>query len=138
MGYKSPQAYALFLRASSIAPADSTTYYFGNATLAWTTVANACRVYILKTGIVRAIQFVFQADGGATAEDVTFILRKNNTTDYAITTSGLNAPVNYIANLALAIPVIAGDYFEIKVMTPAWVTNPTGVTTAGNVLIECE
>jgi hypothetical protein len=66
------------------------------------------------------------------------VIRLNNTTDYALATVQMNAANVLLANYALDIPVVAGDYILLKITTPAWVTNPTGCFIGGSILIECE
>ena len=141
MPYKSPKVYTLNIRAIHLIDEIriSTDYFFGNAGLAWSTSANLAKIWIPKSGTIRAVQAWFYAMGSGTAEDVIVVIRKNNTTDYAfLATLHLNAASVLGSSYTLNIPVAAGDYIEFKVTTPAWVTNPTAISTSGNVLIECD
>jgi hypothetical protein len=63
-------------------------------------------------------------------------IRVNNTTDYLIESLTLANSNRVWANDALNIPVVAGDYIEIKEVQPAWVTNPATVTRTGVLYIE--
>jgi hypothetical protein len=60
----------------------------------------------------------------------------NNTTDYLIETIGASASERIFNNESLNIPVVSGDYFEIKAINPTWVTNPLTTIFGGNVVIE--
>jgi hypothetical protein len=139
MGYKSPTCYSLNIMSSTTAPLDSTTYYFGAFNQGWTTSTPIRRIYIPRAGrITRVVLYMFALTTAGTAEDIVIVIRKNDTTDYTFSTVGLANASRFFSNYALDIPVIAGDYIELKVTTPAWVTNPDGVYTYGSLFIETE
>jgi len=133
------QGYSLnsYLGSVTLAPADATTYYFGGAfTNALTTTAAIRRLYIPKSGTIKAAYVTFSQTAG-TAETSTISIRLNNTTDTTITASVVNnAGVTTFNNTGLSIAVVEGDYIEIKWVTPTWATNPTAVIC--NVLIYIE
>jgi hypothetical protein len=136
MGYLGPGGYSLRLHHSSTSPLDSTTYYFGGTNNAWTTTTTRSRVYIPQSGIIRIINYFFTCTSG-TNENLEFYIRINGTTDYAVDTAfPISANEVVVSNYNLAIPVQAGDYLEIKVVTPAWVTNPTGILGGGHIIIQ--
>lgn len=121
------------------APADATTYYFGNDIVTpINTVPDNRRVYIPVTGtIVYARVTFFNTGTLGTAETSTISLRLNNTTDTAISALVTNnALYTNFVNTALTIAVVDGDYFELKWTTPTWVTNPTGVSPRWEILIQ--
>jgi hypothetical protein len=64
-----------------------------------------------------------------TGESGTLAIRKNNTTDYTISTGVLmNAANVYVQATGLSgASFVSGDYFELKFTTPTWATNPTNV-----------
>jgi hypothetical protein len=113
---------------ASSSPADGTTYYFGAFPhLALSTTAANQRLYIMRAGTVVAAD-VFMVCTTGTSEASTMSFRLNNTTDTTISAAvALNATPFHVQNVALSIAVAVGDYFEIKWVTPTWVTNPTGV-----------
>ena len=64
----------------------------------------------------------------ASTEDSTLAIRLNDTTDYTLTSVlKYNANGGYYPLPSQSIAVAAGDYIVAKWITPAWVTNPTGV-----------
>jgi hypothetical protein len=120
--------YTLTANSPSLGDADSTTYYFGAPyTITKGTVAASRRVYIPKAGTIKNIYLLGTCTAG-TSESVAFYLRLNNTTDTTISTTVDMSASPYTANATgLSVAVVAGDYFEIKEVTPAWVTNPTAI-----------
>ena len=125
--------YTLPVHAASFDPADSQNYYFGclphygpdtNAT------RHATRIQF--TGTITNAFIRWYAGGAAgTNENVSVYIRLNNTTDYLIATVGDTNAAKTFINDALSIAVAANDMIEIKIVTPAWVTNPIGVRTGG-------
>lgn len=117
---------------TSVSPADSTSYAF-NPFPAFglaTTMANH-RTYIQRAGKIVAVRIFGVCVSPGTTENSTVSFRLNDTTDTTITsTLAMNASPLTVANTALSIAVVVGDYFTIKIATPAWVTNPTGVSIA--------
>jgi len=136
---QTPHVYTLKFAPSTIDPADSKNYYIGGNAYGWIDgVGGIGRIYFPRDGIIRAVAIYVYCTVVASAENVAFSLRVNNTTDYSINaTVHLNTASTLVANYALSIPVAVTDYFEIKVVTPAWATNPTGVFVGGHALIEC-
>lgn len=119
---------ASFINAS---PADSTVYYFGafgDASIPTTTNAIR-RVYIAKAGILVRAEITLRATGTAgSSETTTFAFRLNDTSDTTLSTAvTMTNSVYHESVTGLSVTVAAGDYFEIKMTTPAWVTNPTAV-----------
>lgn len=133
-----PKGYALqFAEPPSLNPADATTYFFGGQpSLAAVTTADVARITIPRAGTVRRIDLSARILGVAgTTETSTISFRLNNTTDTTITaTLNMSASVNVSATVS--ITVAAGDYFEIKWLTPTWVTNPTTVGFFGVVYVD--
>jgi hypothetical protein len=125
--------------STNLNPADTTTYYYGCfPSIAASTTAASARCYIPKAGTVKAIYGNFWNNGTlGSAETSTINFRVNNATDTVIS-AGVqnNALVTTFSNSSLSIAVVAGDYFEIKWVTPTWATNPTQVRLAGVIYIE--
>lgn len=132
--------YALQFSGSIAAPADATTYYFGanyfDAVVSST--AGLAKIRIPKAGTIKSCYIEVRNRGTAgTTEVSTISIRLNNTTDTTVSAVLITSTVpNAFSNAALAIAVIAGDYIEIKWVTPTWVTNPTNVDIFGCVYIE--
>lgn len=140
-GIMLPGGYALQVGGPTTvaAPADATTYFFGQTMINnLDTTGDRKRIYIPRSGVVRAIYCTFQQTAGS-AETSTISFRLNNTTDTTISSAVVNnvTGLTVVSNLSLAIPVIGGiDYFELKWVTPTWATNPTNFTFSGLVWIE--
>jgi hypothetical protein len=121
--------YVTTVNIKNVAPADSSTYFLSPyaETTGLVTVAANCKSRVARTGRIVAVYL----DGACTtgsAENSTFSLRLNDTTDTTISSVvTFNATPFSFSNTALAIAVTAGDFINIKWATPAWVTNPTGV-----------
>lgn len=114
---------------------DGTTYYVGGFPLIQTTV-DLCRVYIPKAGTIKAAYINTYATTAGTNEDISVYIRLNNTSDTLIQTVGAATNERLFSNAALSIAVVAGDYIEIKVVCPTWVTNPATWRFGGSIYIE--
>ena len=127
-----------FLAGNLAAPADSTTYYMGCLAAAPSSTAALARVYIQKAGSIKLGRFTVRNTGtGGTTETSTVSVRLNNTTDTEISAAvTTDQTFQSFTSGALAVAVAAGDYVEIKWVTPAWVTNPTNLLLAGQLYIE--
>lgn len=128
-----------FFGNTQSSPADSTTYYFGNApAAAIDTNATWYRVYVPKTGTIKAVYGNLHTAGTAgSGESNSIYVRINNTTDLTVTTSRTTNNVsNPFSATGLSQAVTAGDYLEIKWVTPAWATNPTNIRGSAVVYIE--
>jgi hypothetical protein len=119
-------------------PADATTYYFGSFPhLALTATQGTNRIYIPRAGKITKVYvwFVINSVLGS-AETSTLYIRLNTATDTTISSSlNMSGPALY-SNTALGITVAAGDFVEMKWVTPTWATNPQGVICAGWIYVE--
>ena len=120
--------YCLNAQLTATGPADSTTYYSDYANQGVTT-ADRVRTYIPQSGtITKCYLSVVTAGTLGTTETSTLSIRLNNTSDTTVTSSLANDALTIgYSNTALSIAVVAGDYIQLKWVTPAWVTNPTNV-----------
>jgi len=127
MGYIREPSYVLQACLSNVSPSDSSSYLIGNPSYL-TTTGYFVQIYIPRSGIIRHVYVRwFHTTQDCTAEDTSFYIRKNNTTDSgAIYTGTMEnaAGVQSVSNLNFAVS--EGDYIHLKMVTPAWVTNPTG------------
>jgi hypothetical protein len=128
--------YTIAVQSLASSPADNVINYFGANPRAVTTTANVSQVYIPRTGTIKAAYITGYAGTAGTAEAWIMLLRKNNTTDYNITTVATNTSQRVFINAQMNVPVSAGDYFEIKTLNPPWVTNPLTSTFGGHIYIE--
>jgi hypothetical protein len=88
---------------------------------------------------VRVIQLSFWNSGGVgTAETSSVFIRLNGNVggETLAATVTNNLPNTAILNNTLSIPVLAGDYFEIRWATPTWATRPRNVRLAVTVFVE--
>lgn len=114
-------------------PADGATYFLanGSTTIAITASGNAqSRFYATMTCNITIVYGQVRVTGTlGTTENSTLSIRKNNTTDTTVTsTLQLNSATVDFSNTGLSIALAAGDYFELKLATPTWSTNPTTVS----------
>lgn len=119
-------------------PNDATNYFGGGQIQSSGTTAGVSRIYIPKTGTIKACYIVFDNSGTVgSAETSTISIRLNNTTDYTISSLVTNdARPTVFSNTSMSVSVTAGDYIEIKWITPTWATNPTSVRISGTIYIE--
>lgn len=128
----------------TLAPADSTTYY-SNAT-ADTTASFSTNIAVYQcqipiTGTIKECSIVVFNNNSPTAEASTLYLRNLTTsTDYqlskAVTFNAANGVWKPLAlTTGLSIPLVAGNNYSIKLVTPAWTTNPTSIRIAVNLSI---
>lgn len=117
-------------------PADSTTYFVGAAQVAaiGTTYA-ATAVQVPHAGTVVGVTISVTCVAG-TAEDVAHYVRVNDTTDSAVVNIDYDATYKTGYSGSLSVPVAAGDTLALKIVTPAWATNPTGLRVWATVTIE--
>lgn len=121
-------------------PADGLTYFLGSSqsmAAAPSTTAARRRVYVSSARTITEIDFQAFTTVAASGESVQVYLRLNNTTDTTLSTTmtwnaGANS-YNLLRVTGLSIALAADDYWEIKIVCPTWVTNPTGVTVQGTV-----
>ena len=131
------QGYAINVQSLAISPADGGTYYFGTTAKAAQSTVGSGKTYIRKGGTIKIVEietYALTAAGGNEAGSV--YLRLNNATDYLIQTVSVAAAERVFVNTGLSIPVSPGDFFEMKMVCPTWVTNPTGMSIGGYVYLE--
>lgn len=119
-----------------LSPADATTYYFSTfPSFGLATALAAHKLWIPRTGKIIRIDIAGYCTTGS-AETSTFSLRLNDTTDTTIdSTTVFNASPFVFTNSSLGIAVTAGDYVNVKWVTPTWVTNPTNVSMRAQIFI---
>jgi len=114
------------------APLDATTYYAGTRNTFETTQSRPQSwLYIPINCTLNAVygRVVIAGTLGSN-ENVSIYARVNNTTDTALTTtSQWTTNPTLITATSIGLSLSAGDYIQIKIVTPTWATNPTTVTT---------
>lgn len=125
-----------FVQNTSSPPASGGTNYFGAYPKGLVTTAGISKVYVLKNGIITKANINCYSGTAGTNENWSLYIRLNNTTDYLIETIGLATNERTFNNESLEIPVLSGEYFELKAVNPPWGTAPATTTFAGNILIK--
>jgi len=134
--------YTIPLGSAATNPADSTTYYMGQpAGMTWNTTSTNRQIKIPIAGTLKCVMLHITNNAGTQGsnENVSFYARLNDTTDTTITTtaqmnqaSGISTQIN---TCGLTTAVAAGDNMNLKIVTPAFATNPTAVIVNANLLI---
>lgn len=113
-------------------PTDGSTYFLSLNVLTTFTASGAgsTRFYFGSSRtITTCYGIAFVAGTLGSSENVSIIIRKNNTSDTTVTsTLQLTSASNSFNNTGLSISLVAGDYIEVKMVNPTWATNPTSVT----------
>ena len=89
-----------------------------------------------KSGTIKIAEVYCYSGTAGTAEAWSLYVRLNNTTDTLIATLSVSASERVFSNAVLSIPVVAGNYFEIKSIQPTWATNPLTTIYGGYVYVE--
>lgn len=112
----------------NLSPADATTYYFSPYhTVGLVTSVTSHKTWIQRAGLITRIEIQGSCTVGS-SETSTISFRLNDTTDTTISsTLAFNATPVHVVNSALSVAVASTDYFNIKWVSPTWVTNPTNV-----------
>jgi hypothetical protein len=111
---------------ASASPADSTNYFVG-ITMD-TADVNRNRAVIPIGGTIEKV-YVWVTVGGTvgSAETVSMTLRKNGADTGITFTMAWNAANPSVASATGSVTVAEGDLVNVKIVTPAWATNPTNV-----------
>jgi hypothetical protein len=124
---------------SAFDPTDGSSYFFGSQMGAAPGALSGNRIiqFPIKAVIRKAILTEYAVVAG-TNENISIYIRKNDTTDYLIQTVGSALNNRTFTNLAMNIPVTIGDVIELKMVCPAWATNPTTVIGSGMIYLETD
>ncbi len=126
----------------SISPTDNNDYFIGqNFNLTPSTSSNDGRRFIVqKTGTVTQVSIKRTITGtlGSSETNNFYVNNVTQATQGFITSGETFDSSSSLTNYTLSTPlnVTAGDKLEIEWFTPAWVTNPTSVRQAFNMIIE--
>ena len=131
MGFLKSNKVLLCGSVGAFSPLDSTTYWYNNYQIYMTTASGAerMRLYVPLDMVIETWDhYYWAANAAGTQEDVNFYLRTNDTTDHTLTTAPFSATkYTLFTNRSLDIELAAGEFFNLKMVTPAWVTNPTNI-----------
>lgn len=126
-----------FLQGSNFSPADSTTRYISGLPITPQTTYAAGHYTAPVAGTITAAAFNWYSSGTAGSnETISIYVRVNDTTDYLIASVGNTNANKQFINGALSISLAANDTFNVKMVFPAWATNPTTCNIGGVLLFE--
>ncbi len=112
-------------------PADGTTYYLAYGCQSTSNTTNSLtilRYYATKSVTINSVYGIYQLNTPASAQNVTFFVRKNNTTNTNVTTSlQLTSTFGSFNGTSLGISLAAGDYITLGFTGPTWTSNPVAV-----------
>lgn len=142
MGYNKANVLTLNGGFTSSNPNDATTYYFGTISNYSLVTTDTQYYFIMPYNgvIIGAILSTSSNTAAGTAEDWTWFLRKNRTTNYNINTVGVSANYrqwNSFTNTSFVpIDVLKNDEIILGTLTPTWVTNPEAVKGFVNIFLK--
>ena len=111
------------------------TRYFGSILRAAGATAGESKIYFNENGTIAIADVIFFANTiVGSNENISMYVRLNNTTDYLVATVGAATAERRFTNTAINVPIANGDYIEMKIVTPAWGTQPTGVLMYGHLI----
>jgi hypothetical protein len=116
--------YTIQVQALTFSPADNNSIYFGMLPRAPSTTAATNKVYVRQACTLNGIEIYCYSGTAGTAEVWQMFVRKNNTTDYWVCNVSIANKERVFSNMSMGIGMMPGDYFEIKMINPPWVTNP--------------
>lgn len=120
---------------SGFAAVDSTSFYFAHQITSGGTVVDG--MVIPKSGTIKAIVAKLKVKGTlGSSENSTIYIRVNSTDTVLSSTLKWDVASQTLSYTGLNISVSAGDDIQIKIDTPAWVTNPTTNQFASAIYIE--
>jgi len=134
----SGMGYTLTVLSLAIAaPADFTTYSFGGVAKIPGAVGLQ-KMYFPKTGTIKAVEIFGYGTTAGTAEgwELSIVNATSTTNSTLIANVATSATTRRWSNTTLNAPATAGDYIEIKTVTPGWVTNPVAQVFSGSIYIE--
>jgi hypothetical protein len=120
------------------APADSTTYYFGHPGWGVGTSKTFCPITFMgDMGYINRVHVRFERGGTTASSENSSVYLVVNSTEYLISST---AKIGYYQVVDLDLNYIGAlvEYYDsiyIKVVTPAWATNPTNVMCVAEIVI---
>jgi hypothetical protein len=123
--------------AAGLNPGDGTTLYFGQVPAApQATTTQRRSLYFNRAGTIVSCIVGIHSTVAGTGEAWSLYIRKNDITDYLVATVSNTNILRMYSNTALNIPIVAGDFIEMKLVNPTWATNPTGTFIGGHLTLE--
>lgn len=135
-GPTGPSTYAIAVQALTSSPVDGQTIFFGTLPRAPAIMAATSRILIRRSGAIKIAEIYCFSGTAGSAEAWPLSIRKNNTTDTLVATVSAATQERVFNNSALNIPVVAGDFIEIKAVNPTWSVNPLTTVFGGYLVID--
>jgi hypothetical protein len=130
------RGYSINVMATASSPADTVPTYFGILPAPPSTTEGQSRFYIRRAGTIKIAEIYAYSATAGTAESWGMMARLNGGTDYSIADVGVLTNERIWSNTSINIPVVPGDYIQIKSVPPVWSTNPENTTFGGYIYIE--
>jgi hypothetical protein len=130
--------YPIHTFALTHTPGDAQTSYFGDRPIAPSTAAGTNKIYIRQDGRITKAGIHSYSGTAGSAVPWTMYIRKNNAEDYLIESVSLGTNERMWINVSMDVPVVAGDYVEIKSVTSTFATNPATTIYGGGFYVEYE
>jgi hypothetical protein len=125
--------YTIPIEALTSTPTSAQTVYFGDRPIAPSTTAATNKIYIRQAGTITQANIYTYSGTAGTGEAWPIYVVKNNAQSYLIQTNSLSSNERTWWNTTIDIPVVAGDYLEIKGIQPTWGTPPATTIYGGYV-----
>jgi hypothetical protein len=127
--------FSIIIETAGLAtPLDATTYYTGCLAYAtgWATTATVNYIYIPFNCTLIGYSIATRSTAACSAETGTLSVRVNNSTDILLSntiTWGVGGAyfINYFSNSNINGNITAGDRIALKLLTPTWATDATGI-----------
>lgn len=137
-----PRGYFAFAAgaAAGFAPADATTYTFGNQPGINPGIGDTVWALLMtRPGRVRRVSGVFAVLGtSGSAQNSTIRVRNPSaaTTENVTTTLAATFGANVFLNTAMSLTFAAGEGLSMQLVCPTWTTNPTTTFLTGMIEVE--
>jgi hypothetical protein len=131
------RGYSINVMATESSPVDGETTYFGILPAPPSTTEGQSKIYIRRAGTMKIAEIYSYSATAGTAESWGMKVRLNGATDYPVgADQSVSSSERIWSNTSINIPVVPGDYIQIKSVQPTWMTNPENTTFGGYIYIE--
>lgn len=125
---------------NTTALAGTQTFYWGAyASVGVVQTTGWMKIPVVKPGLITRIDVATFVTVASSAQDVTFVLRKNGSDVATLTTTKRynQGPTTQtiVSYTGLSVAIVAGDYLEFKEVHPSWTTAPTGIYQRAEILV---
>ncbi len=129
------KGYTMSFQDSITNPVDSQGYHIGILHFMNTDSYSTVALSIPKSGTVKYAHIRVYLTGTVSSESFTVYVSIGGLSSQAIATISSTAFMSFL-NSSMSLSVTAGDLITIRIVTPAWTTNPTGMAVGGFIYIE--